>query len=169
MNRARARLLWAQVAAGGHYDEAVQEWLRTVAKNMLDADKKKNGNERASALAAATGLRGEVDQAVVDRRLLIMFYGHLYPEPSPTNPPLRDFLANVLNPAAITQPMRDSLAKVLGRPVTDNDFAKSMSWDVTDETADKRIRDALAKLKPDERKAYDAVIARAGRKPRHRK
>ena len=135
MNRTRARALWSQVAHGPH-DAELQAWLRTVARDMLDADAQADGNRRESALAAATRLRGKVLRDVHDRLLAISFYGVQYPEPSANNPPLREFIANALG------------------------------WQVSDETADKRIRDALATLRQAERDRYLRIVNRAGRKPR---
>jgi hypothetical protein len=57
--RTNVRMMWSSVAAG-RIDEDTAAWLADVARKVLAADKLK-GNGRRSALAAATGLRGSVE------------------------------------------------------------------------------------------------------------
>lgn len=134
-----ARSMWSRVAYG-EIDENTREWLRNVARRMLDADelnRPEQKNARTAAMIAATDLTGKVDQAMQDRLWAIFCYGEQYPTALPENPPLRDFLCQFLH------------------------------WhDISDETADRRIRSAVDSLSVKARAQYNAILARSGRKPR---
>jgi hypothetical protein len=58
--RSQIRMQWSRVEAG-RIDDETTAWLADVARKVLEADKHK-GNERRSALAAATGLHGTVEE-----------------------------------------------------------------------------------------------------------
>lgn len=53
-----ARRNWGRVAAGSLSDPDLQDWLRKVARALLDADELKGENTRPLSIVAATGLSG---------------------------------------------------------------------------------------------------------------